>query len=389
MVCENTAAQSRPSGFGLYLHTPFCRSKCAYCDFFSIVPATPQEVESYPALLTQELRQSAEAWIGPLNSIFFGGGTPSLLPVQEIKTLLDSARATFGFTDTIEISLEANPGTVSLRYLDDLRRAGINRLSLGIQALADEDLAKLGRVHTHQDSLSAMAAARRAGFDNLSLDLIYNRPGQNPDTLQTEVAQLLELQPKHLSCYELTIESGTPFAQMKESGALSLPDEEDAAAAYRCIHNELTQAGFAHYEISNFARPGYECRHNLGYWRRQPYLGLGAGAHTLRGNAWGERLSVAADLELYRQHLFAGGKTATSIEVCDQQLAMAETLYLGLRTTEGVSDARFSQQFNCTVAEVFPTAIARCGERLHHEHGLWFFDLEGWLLYDHLIANFL
>ncbi|PKN12262.1 MAG: hypothetical protein CVU69_08725 [Deltaproteobacteria bacterium HGW-Deltaproteobacteria-4] len=389
MVCDNSAAQSVQGGFGLYLHTPFCRSKCPYCDFFSIVPQSRQEVESYPALLTQELRKSAKSWDGPLTSIFFGGGTPSLLPVQGIKEVLDSARATFGFAGTIEISLEANPGTVSPRYLDKLRRAGVNRLSLGIQALADEDLTKLGRVHSRQDSLDAIAAARCAGFDNLSLDLIYSLPGQDLDKLRAEISQLLELQPQHLSCYGLTVEKGTPFAQMEAAGTLTLPNEDAAAAAYLCVNTELTKAGFRHYEISNFARSGYECRHNLGYWRRHPYLGLGVGAHSLRGNGWGERLSVPHDLELYRKKLAGGETTAISIEVCDQQLAMAETLYLGLRTAEGVSDMRFSQQFNRNIVEVFPNAIARCGDRLHHADGRWYFDLNGWLLYDHLITNFL
>lgn len=388
-MCDITVDQLPQNGFGLYLHTPYCRSKCPYCDFFSIVPQRSHEVESYPALLIQEIRQSSKAWHGPLTSIFFGGGTPSLLPVLGIREILDTARATFGFAGAIEISLEANPGTVTPRYLDELRRTGVNRLSLGIQALADEDLVKLGRAHSRRDSLDTIIAARNAGFDNLSFDLIYSRPEQDLDTLRAEIAQLLELEPKHLSCYGLTIEEGTPFAQREAAGTLTLPDEEEAAAAYRCVHEELTKAGLAHYEISNFARPGYECRHNLGYWRRQPYLGLGAGAHSLRGNGWGERLSVPADLELYRQYLAAGKATAGSIEVCDQQLAMAETLYLGLRTAEGVSDARFSQQFNRTIAETFPNAIARCGERLNHADGRWSFDLDGWLLYDHLIANFL
>jgi oxygen-independent coproporphyrinogen-3 oxidase len=389
MVCDMTVDHTGQSGFSLYLHTPFCCSKCPYCDFFSIVPKDKQEVDAYPDLLLQELQQAAREWQGPLTSIFFGGGTPSLLLVKGIKAILDAARATFGFAAEIEISLEANPGTVTPRYLAALRRAGVNRLSLGVQALADEDLARLGRVHSRQDSLDAIAAARTAGFANLSLDLIYSRPEQNLDQLRGELAQLLELQPQHLSCYGLTVEEGTPFAQREEAGTLTLPGEEAAAAAYLCVHEELSKAGFRHYEISNFARPGYECRHNLGYWRRQPYLGLGAGAHSLRGKGWGERLSVPADLALYRQRLAAGVATAESIEVCNQQLAMAETLYLGLRTAAGVSDIHFSQQFGRSIAEVFPAAITRCGERLHHDNGRWFFDLDGWLLYDHLIANFL
>ena len=389
MVCNNTAAHSEPGDFALYLHTPFCCNKCPYCDFFSLVPQNQEEIVAYPALLMQELQQAAREWQGPLTSIFFGGGTPSLLPVQGIQTILDSARATFGFAAEIEISLEANPGTVTPDYLAALRRAGVNRLSLGVQALTDADLVRLGRVHSRQDSLDAIAAARRAGFDNLSLDLIYSRPEQDLDKLRGEIDQLVQLQPQHLSCYGLTIEEGTPFAQMEEAGTLALPGEDAAAAAYLCVHEELTRAGFSHYEISNFARPGYECRHNLGYWRRRPYLGLGAGAHTLRGIGWGERLAVPPDLDLYRQRLAAGVTTAVSIEVCDQQLAMAETLYLGLRTAEGVSDVLFSEKFARRIAAVFPAAIARCGERLHHEEGRWHFDLDGWLLYDHLISNFL
>jgi oxygen-independent coproporphyrinogen-3 oxidase len=389
MVCDNTAASAKENGFGLYLHTPFCCSKCPYCDFFSIVPQNQEEIATYPALLVQELQQAAGEWQGPLTSIFFGGGTPSLLPVEGIKEILDSARATFGFAQSIEISLEANPGTVTPPYLTALHRAGVNRLSLGVQALSDADLARLGRVHSRQDSLDAIAAARRAGFDNLSLDLIYSRPEQDLGQLRSEIEQLLELQPQHLSCYGLTVEEGTPFARMEKAGTLALPGEDAAAGAYLCVHEELTKAGFGHYEISNFARPGYECRHNLGYWRRQPYLGLGAGAHSLRGNGWGERLSVPSDLDLYRQRLAAGVATTETIEVCDQQLAMAETLYLGLRTAAGVSDTAFSRRFGRSIAEVFPAAITRCGERLHHADGRWRFDLDAWLLYDHLIANFL
>lgn len=388
MVCDTTASAAQ-SGFGLYLHIPFCRNKCPYCDFYSEVPEHRQELTDYPALLEQEMLRAATEWNGPLTSIFFGGGTPSLLPIKGIKKILAAARATFGFAEPIEISLEANPGTVTPRYLDDLRHAGINRLSLGIQAFSDRELKRLGRIHSHQESLAAITAARSSGFDNLSLDLIYARPEQDIDQLRSEIAQLLELQPQHLSCYGLTIEEGTPFARRLEEGSLVTPDEETSAAAYLCVDEELTKAGFRHYEISNFARPGYECLHNLGYWRRRPYLGLGAGAHSLRGQNWGKRLAVPPDLDRYRRNLAAGIATAEEIEVCGRQLAMAETLYLGLRTAEGVSDALFTQKFGSTIAEVFPAAIARCGERLHHDHVHWHLDLQGWLLYDHLIADFL
>lgn len=388
MVREPLYGESEENSFSLYLHTPFCRKKCPYCDFFS-VEATPDKIDDYPNLLLQELDQAADDWRGPLTSIFFGGGTPSLLPAASIATIIERARSIFGVGKSIEISLEANPGTVNPGYLSDLRHAGINRLSLGIQALSDAELNRLGRIHTHQESLEAVSAARHAGFTNLSLDFIYSRPEQDLAQLRAEITELVSLGAQHLSCYGLTVEEGTPFAQLQEKGTLTLPDEEAAANAYRVVHEELSRAGFRHYEISNFAKPGFECEHNLGYWQRRPYLGLGPGAHSLQGGGFGERLSVPPDLDLYRQRLAAGQTTAESIERCDQRLAMAETLYLGLRTAAGVSDADFFRRFSTTIAELFPAAIASCGKPLHHDNGRWALDLDGWLLYDHLIAHFL
>lgn len=378
-----------PGAFSLYLHIPFCRMKCPYCDFYSVPIGNGAQLAAYPELLNLEMQRANSAWQGPITSLFFGGGTPSLLPVSDIAQLITAARQHFGFADGIEITLEANPGTVTAAYLTGLRRAGVNRLSLGVQALSDPALAALGRIHSHQETLDAVQAARTAGFDNLSLDLIYGRPGQERTELEAELEQLLDLKPQHLSCYTLSIETGTPFAQQHAIGDLVLPLEETVAAAFLSVHNRLEHAGFGHYEISNFARPGFECRHNLGYWQRRPYLGLGAGAHSLRMRQWGDRLAVPNDLERYAAHLASGERTAEVLEVCDQRLAMAETLYLGLRTRTGVSDADFSTRFGTTVAEAFPDAIQRCGSALHHEEDHWRFDLSGWLIYDHLIAHFL
>jgi len=373
--------------FGLYLHIPFCRSKCSYCDFYSLVDADGALLQAYPALLRHQLQLAAADWQGPLASVFFGGGTPSLLPAREIAEILATAEHCFGFSPQIEISLEANPGTVTLEELVELHSAGINRLSLGAQATDDESLAALGRSHTHVETLAAVAAARSAGFANLGLDLIYGRPG--PSRLEDDLDRLLALEPQHLSCYALTVEAGTPLAREEAAGRFVAAPEERVAEEYHRLHERLTTAGYEHYEISNFARPGYACRHNRAYWERHAYLGLGAGAHSFRAAGWGERLAVPADLEGYRRRLASGADPAVSLEVFDRSGAMSETLYLGLRTAAGVSEAAFAERFGVGVAAAFPAAMARCGERLRLVDGCWRFDLDGWLLYDHLIAHFL
>lgn len=375
--------------FGLYCHIPFCLRKCAYCDFFSLPAPSAGQLAAYPGQLLQQLELSGNAWPGPLTTIFFGGGTPSLLPAAAIARILTAAEQRFGFAPDIEISLEANPGTVTGSQLQGLRAAGVNRLSLGAQATDDAALAGLGRLHRHAETVAAVAAARAAGFSNLSLDLIYARPGENRATLHRDLDRILALEPQHLSCYALTVEEGTPLATAHASGAVALPDEDAEAEQYRALHDRLTRAGFLHYEISNFARPGYACRHNLGYWQRQPYLGLGPGAHSFLDQGWGERRCVPPDVEYFAARLAAGGDPDESLEVFDRTGAMVETLYLGLRTADGVSETAFQQRFAVGVAEAFPAAVARCGERLHLQDGYWRFDLDGWLLYDHLISHFL
>ncbi len=372
---------------GLYFHIPYCRSKCAYCDFFSLAEA-PLPLADYVALLHAQLRLSAagEAVGGPLESIFFGGGTPSLLAPAAVAGLLAAVDRLWGIRDDAEISLEANPGTVSAASLAGYRAAGVNRLSLGLQSLDDGALTWLGRGHCAAEGRQAVAWARRAGFANLSCDLIFGLPGQDAGRLAGELAAFLGLAPEHLSCYGLSVEAGTPLAAR---GDLALPGEERFAAAYRQIHATLAAAGFAHYEISNFARPGMECRHNLGYWRRRTCLGIGAGAHGFLAAGWGRRLAVADDLDRFAAQLAAGRDPAEELEVFDRRGAMAETLYLGLRTAAGVDDAAFATAFGTGVAQAFPAAIRHCGERLSLTAGCWRFDLAGWLLYDHLISAFL
>jgi oxygen-independent coproporphyrinogen-3 oxidase len=281
-------------------------------------------------------------------------------------------------------------GTLGLGpRLAGYRQAGVNRLSLGVQSLDDAGLHTLGRVHSAAEAGQAAVWARQAGFANLSLDLMFALPGQTVADLHAEIDRLLALSPEHLSCYGLSVEEQTPFYHLHRRGDLELPDEERYAELFLTLHERLTEAGYEHYEISNYARPGRECRHNLGYWQRQPYLGVGAGAHSFADQGWGARLAVPADLERYARLLASGKDPAEVLETFDRRGAMAETLYLGLRTAAGVDDDRFRQRFGLGVAEAFPAAIEKAGRHLRLRAGRWAFDLDGWLLYDHLITPFL
>jgi oxygen-independent coproporphyrinogen-3 oxidase len=304
--------------------------------------------------------------------------------------LLEAIDNQLGMAGDAEISLEANPGTIDRASLCDLHRAGINRLSLGLQALDDGDLSRLGRCHSAAQGLLALTTARDVGFDNLSVDLIYGLPGGHDARLERTLERIVAISPDHLSCYALTVEEETPFAKAQKSGELILPDDEVVAGQYRLIDASLHRAGYRHYEISNFARPGHECRHNLETWRRHSYLGLGAGAHSFRDQGWGERRFVPNDLRRYAALLAAGQEPSEALEVFDRRGAMAETLYLGLRTADGVGEAEFRDRFDCGIVEAFPEAVRRASPHLAlGEDGRWRFDLDGWLLFNHLITPFL
>lgn len=373
----------------LYCHIPFCRRKCPYCDFYSGAE-NPERLAGYGKQLVRHLqlfRQHGKT--APFHTIFFGGGTPSLLSPTAVSDILLAARNLFGIEPGAEISLEANPGTVSAASLNGYREAGVNRLSLGIQSLQPKNLQLLGRIHSDADARQAVQLARSAGFDNLSLDLMFALPGQDVDDLHREIDDLLALQPEHLSCYGLSIEEQTPFYHLHRRGGLELPDEDRYVELFLALHDRLTQAGYHHYEISNYAQPRQECRHNLGYWQRQPYLGVGAGAHSFIDQDWGVRLSVPPDLDLYARRLAKDSDPAEQLETFDRRGAMAETLYLGLRTAAGVDDQRFRQRFGLGVAEAFPQAVEKTADHLQFAAGHWSFDLDGWLLYDHLVSSFL
>ena len=373
---------------GLYLHIPFCHSKCSYCDFYSLT-GDEARIAEYVALLTDELEQKAASWQGPFDSVFFGGGTPSRLTAAQVAQLLDTVRTRFGLSDNAEVTLEANPGTVTDASLNGYRAAGINRLSFGIQTFSDPQLKALGRAHSATQANAAFRAARRAGFENLSCDLIFALPDQGRAELDHDLDALLELAPEHLSAYGLTLEEDTPLFQQHQHRALPLPGDEEYAELYLQLDRRLVAAGYRHYEISNYARPGYECRHNQEVWRRRPYLGVGAGAHSFLATGWGERRCVPPDLEQYRTACETGHDPSQRLETFDRQAAMSEAVYLALRTAEGVVDSAFLTLFGLPFEKAFPEAIAHCEPYLCHPSGRWHFTPQGWLLYDHLIQHFL
>ncbi|HEY4744350.1 MAG TPA: radical SAM family heme chaperone HemW [Desulfuromonadaceae bacterium] len=339
----------------LYLHIPFCRRKCPYCAFVS------QEADSrlagYADLLLAEMRRAAGAGMPakPLESIYFGGGTPSLLEPEAAARLIGGAAATFDLSAGAEITLEANPGTVDGARLSGFRAAGINRLSLGIQSFDDRLLATLGRIHTAGQARDAFTAARLAGFTNIGIDLIHALPGQTMAMWRNDLEQALLLAPEHLSVYGLTLEEGTPFAERHVDDPL-LPDSDLAADMFEVTHDLLTAHGYEHYEIANYTLSGRRSRHNSGYWQRDGYLGLGAGAHSfLRDTAYGTRFGNVADLDEYSAAVQRGELPRRDVTHLSREDAMAEAMFLGLRMADGVALDLFEREFGVSPKELYGT----------------------------------
>jgi oxygen-independent coproporphyrinogen-3 oxidase len=373
---------------GIYLHIPFCEQKCRYCDFFSAPPAGNQ-LECWHLLLQRNLQLIAARQTPEIETIFFGGGTPSLLNPQQIKSILNCCRELFPLSRDAEISLEANPGTLSASSLAGYLDAGINRLSLGIQTFDDQALRLLGRTHSAAQARQAFDMARDIGFGNISVDLIFALPGQKTSDLEQEIEHLLELSPDHVGIYGLSVESGTPLQRLVDSGQISETDEETYAASYLMLHRHLGAANYEHYEISNFARPGYRCRHNQTYWQRKTCLAAGAGAHAFDAEAYGIRTAIPTDLTKYQQQLDTGQNPATLLEEFDRQQAMAETLYLALRTSDGIDSTAFERKFAISLKDAFPEAFNSLKPHLQLKNNHYSFKPESWLLFDHLISHFL
>ena len=341
----------------LYLHFPFCVRKCRYCDFLS-GPATEETIEEYVKLLCREIEQRATetstspapvpAQVRPIDTIFIGGGTPSLMTPAQMNMVMQALRKSFRIEEGAEISMEMNPGTADREKLLAFRRAGINRLSIGVQSFDDGELKLLGRIHTADQAREIFREARAAGFDNINIDLMSALPGQKIATWEKTLREAVELGPEHISAYSLIIEAGTPFATMKLP---DLPSEDEDREMYHFTKKFLAENGYRRYEISNYAREGFECRHNCGYWTGHEYLGLGLGASSDMGSRippCGERFRNPSDMEAYRKAVREGCDPAQmrcERQVMTREDRMEEFMFLGLRMADGVSEDEFEARF--------------------------------------------
>ena len=328
---------SMGSSLGLYIHWPFCKAKCPYCDFNSHVREQVDEAAWCAALLAEMRHWAAQSDSRQLHSIFFGGGTPSLMPARTVAALIEEAQRLWQPQEGLEITLEANPTSVEAGKLRDFRAAGVNRLSLGIQSLRAADLKALGRQHSADEARAALALAAQI-FPRFSFDLIYARPAQQLADWLSELEEALAFAPAHLSAYQLTIEPGTQFHTLHQRGELVIPDEELASEMYTATGERLAAAGLQAYEVSNYARLGHECRHNLGYWRYEDYVGIGPGAHgriSVEGRKLATRTHRAPEEWLARvQASGHGGVEAAPVPPQDQR---DEMLLMGLRLAEGIA----------------------------------------------------
>ena len=314
----------------LYIHIPFCLKKCIYCDFYS-VSDSKFIIGAYMTALCKELEMRKE-YIGKLCGIYIGGGTPSILKEKDIATIMDKIRSTCHISAAAEITSEANPGTLTESGIKGMLNAGINRISIGVQSLRDKELSLLGRMHDAAEAIAAVTTARKSGFGNISLDLIYGIPGQDLVSWKRTLEKIVSLHPEHISAYELTPEKNTVLYEQLEKGRLHLPDEDEVAEMYYTAIDILTEAGYKHYEISNFALPNLQCRHNLNYWDRGEYLGIGAGAHSFLN---GRRISNICDVRQYIHDVELGTSPIAEETLLTRREEIEETLFLGLRKTDG------------------------------------------------------
>jgi oxygen-independent coproporphyrinogen III oxidase len=325
----------------LYIHFPFCRRRCSYCSFVSY-QGRESDIPDYVNALEKELALRTDGQ--KVHSIYFGGGTPSLLYPEQIHDILHTIHSLFAVDESSEVTLEANPGTVDEIYLTAIRKAGINRLSLGVQSLDDGELALLGRIHTASEARDAVRFARNARFTNLSLDLIYGLPGQTLKSWHRTLGEVIDLNPEHISLYPLTLEDDSPMRMAIERGEVSPIDPDLTADQYELAQDTLEEHGYNHYEISNWAKEGYECRHNLVYWHNLPYLGVGVAAHSYVD---GHRLANTTDLDSYLNAFSRNLSPAWALdEEIGPELQLSETVILGLRLSEGIGLDDIKRRFD-------------------------------------------
>jgi len=377
---------------GLYVHVPFCVSRCTYCDFNVVtLRDAGARVEAYFAALQRQLARLVDRYAAlPLHSIYIGGGTPSAVPAQHLLALLDAIRGCLTLAPGCEITVEVNPGTGDATFLRGLVGSGVNRISIGVQSFFDADLRGLGRGHNGEEAARAVDVCHRLGFDNVSLDLILGLPGQDLATLEMNLARAVATGVPHLSAYLLHLEDHVPMASQVRRGERRLPREETVAAMYRLLHGHLGNVGMAPYEISNFARPGRESRHNLGYWRCEPCIALGLGAHGMRvtGTGW-EREANEPDLSRFIDNVAAGGDGVVSRERLPSAECLAEWAMLRLRLTEGVRRWELCRRFGDGSAAWLDARLAAfgdCGWLVSDDAG-WRLTPEGMLFSDTVLCE--
>ena len=345
------------NNFGVYIHIPFCKQKCFYCDFPSFA-GRERFIDSYLAAFGRELELAAEKYgeQGRLKpaTVYVGGGTPSLLALNQMEGLFAAIDKHINLDFVDEFTIEANPGTLTVDKLRLMKATGVNRLSIGVQSLDDDCLKTIGRIHTAQEVVESVRMAQEKGFDNISIDLMYGLPGQTMETLKASVEKALTLDVQHISIYGLQLEEGTVFSRQQEMGKLQLPDDEQVEIMYDYITEVLPLNDYTRYEISNYALPGFESKHNCLYWQDVSYLGFGAGAHSY----WqGSRYENPADIEQYISRISGGEILGYMEEQVGEKEHMEEFCFLGLRMTSGIKKGKFKEVFNKDIHEVFGETI--------------------------------
>lgn len=367
----------------LYVHIPFCVRKCQYCDFLS-GPSDEETKDRYIEALLKEIRAAEHTEDYEIVSVFIGGGTPSALKAEAIASIMRTLQEQFFFCEDAEVTIEANPGTVDLKKLTIYRNVGINRLSLGLQSTDAEELKLLGRIHSYEEFLKSYEWAREVGFSNINIDLMFAIPGQTGEAWRQHLYQVAELNPEHISAYSLIIEEGTPFAEQN----LDLPDEDTEYQMYEDTAEILERYGYRQYEISNYAKQGYMCRHNAGYWQRREYLGFGLGASSLYR---GMRFSNTRRMQEYLKESRNPDQIRQDVTVLSRNERIEEFMFLGLRMTEGISEKKFEENFDVRLMDVYGDILQKYEETgfMEHIETKWRLTRKGIHVSNHILADFL
>ena len=367
----------------LYVHIPFCVRKCQYCDFLS-GPSDEETKDRYIEALLKEIRAAEHTEDYEIVSVFIGGGTPSALKAEAIASIMRTLQEKFFFCEDAEVTIEANPGTVDPEELTIYRNVGINRLSLGLQSTDAEELKLLGRIHSYEEFLKSYEWAREAGFSNINIDLMFAIPGQTGEAWRQHLYQVAELNPEHISAYSLIIEEGTPFAEQN----LDLPDEDTEYQMYEDTAEILERYGYRQYEISNYAKQGYMCRHNAGYWQRLEYLGFGLGASSLYG---GMRFSNTHQMQEYLKESRNPDQIRKDVTALSRNEQIEEFMFLGLRMTDGISEKKFEENFNVRLMDIYGDILQKYEETgfMEHIETKWRLTRKGIHVSNHILADFL